>query len=62
VHHTNGVQKKKPASTLSTPFFYMKLLNMIYISPYYQPMIAPILHVGDGLQVWGIRRSDASKV
>jgi hypothetical protein len=26
------------------------------------PMIAQILHAGDGLQVWGIRRSDASKV
>ncbi len=26
------------------------------------PMIAQILHVGDGLQVWGICRSDASKV
>jgi hypothetical protein len=26
------------------------------------PMIAQILHAGDGLQVWGIYRSDASKV
>jgi hypothetical protein len=26
------------------------------------PMIAQILHAGDGLQVWGICRSDASKV
>jgi len=48
MHHTDRAQKKKPTSTLSTPFFYTKLLNMIYISPYHQPMIAQILHAGDG--------------
>jgi hypothetical protein len=48
--------------TLSTPFFYMRLLNMIDVSPYYRPMIAQILHAGHGLQVSGICQSDASKV
>jgi hypothetical protein len=62
VHHTNRAQKKKPTSTLSTPSFYTKLLNMVYISPYYQPMITQILHAGDGLRVLGICQSDASKV
>jgi len=48
--------------TLSTPFFNMTLLNMIYVSPYYRLMIAQILHVGHGLQVSGICQSNASKV
>ncbi len=45
----------------SKHFVYTKLLNMIYISPYYQPMIAQILHAGDGLYVSGVCQSDASK-
>ncbi len=34
---------------------------MIYISPYYQPMIAQILHAGDGLHLSGVCQSDDQK-
>jgi hypothetical protein len=61
VHHTNRAQKKKPASTLSTPLILLHeaLKHDLHII---NPTIAQILHAGDGLQVWGICRSDASKV
>ncbi len=37
------------------------LKHMIYISPNYQPMIAQILHAGDGLHLSGVCQSDDQK-